>query len=179
MLPVSFKRHTRGEVRAPRGRIDKNSLAGQNAESLRKDGSRTARLCGKRLQCPPPFRCSVHAREGTRIQPTGFRQIERKPRAYRYRSAPPFFLPETLRPKWCGGRENGAPELVESLWWTRITPIGRPIFEPMRRIAAPALNIRCNLYLGSELRLHEGAPHGLFITHMARLNRDRPAFAKG
>jgi hypothetical protein len=44
-------------------------------------------------------------------------------------------------------RENGAPDLVESLWWTRITPIERPIFEPMRRIAAPALNIRGNLYL--------------------------------
>jgi pimeloyl-ACP methyl ester carboxylesterase len=31
---------------------------------------------------------------------------------------------------------------------------------------------------GSELKVYEGAPHGLFITHMDRLNRDLVDFAK-
>ncbi|HZN11847.1 MAG TPA: alpha/beta hydrolase, partial [Blastocatellia bacterium] len=32
---------------------------------------------------------------------------------------------------------------------------------------------------GSQLKVYEGAPHGLFITHMERLNGDLLAFAKG
>ncbi|MBV8415435.1 MAG: alpha/beta hydrolase [Verrucomicrobia bacterium] len=32
------------------------------------------------------------------------------------------------------------------------------------------------LILGSQLRVYEGAPHGLFITHMDRLNKDLLAF---
>jgi pimeloyl-ACP methyl ester carboxylesterase len=32
---------------------------------------------------------------------------------------------------------------------------------------------------GSELKVYEGAPHGLFITHMDRLNRDLVDFANG
>jgi pimeloyl-ACP methyl ester carboxylesterase len=32
---------------------------------------------------------------------------------------------------------------------------------------------------GAELRVYEGAPHGLFVTHMDRLNRDLLAFARG
>lgn len=32
---------------------------------------------------------------------------------------------------------------------------------------------------GSELRVYKGAPHGLFLTHMERLNRDLYAFATG
>jgi non-heme chloroperoxidase len=31
---------------------------------------------------------------------------------------------------------------------------------------------------GAELKVYEGAPHGLFVTHMARLNRDLEAFAR-
>jgi pimeloyl-ACP methyl ester carboxylesterase len=32
---------------------------------------------------------------------------------------------------------------------------------------------------GAELRVYEGAPHGIFVTHMERLNRDLLAFARG
>lgn len=32
---------------------------------------------------------------------------------------------------------------------------------------------------GAELRVYEGAPHGLFVTHMDRLNRDLYAFIRG
>ena len=35
------------------------------------------------------------------------------------------------------------------------------------------------LIQGSQLKVYEGAPHGLFITHMERLNRDLLAFIKG
>ena len=31
---------------------------------------------------------------------------------------------------------------------------------------------------GAELKVYEGAPHGLFITHMERLNRDLLQFVK-
>jgi len=31
---------------------------------------------------------------------------------------------------------------------------------------------------GAELKVYEGAPHGLFVTHMDRLNRDLEAFLK-
>ena len=32
---------------------------------------------------------------------------------------------------------------------------------------------------GSQLKVYEGAPHGLMFTHMDRFNRDLLAFAKG
>ena len=35
------------------------------------------------------------------------------------------------------------------------------------------------LMLGARLLVYEGAPHGLFLTHMDRLNADLLAFARG
>lgn len=36
-----------------------------------------------------------------------------------------------------------------------------------------------DLIPGSELRIYQGAPHGLFVTHTQQLNADLLAFAKG
>jgi non-heme chloroperoxidase len=36
-----------------------------------------------------------------------------------------------------------------------------------------------DLVLGAKLRVYEGAPHGLFVTHINRLNRDLLDFARG
>lgn len=35
------------------------------------------------------------------------------------------------------------------------------------------------LILNSRLKVYEGGPHGLFITHMDRFNNDLLAFIKG
>jgi pimeloyl-ACP methyl ester carboxylesterase len=32
---------------------------------------------------------------------------------------------------------------------------------------------------GSELRVYEGAPHGLFVTHLERVNADLLRFVRG
>ena len=47
-----------------------------------------------------------------------------------------------------------------------------PIFENCRRPTAA-------LVPGARLLVYEGAPHGLFLTHMDRLNTDLLAFARG
>ena len=110
-------------------------------------------------------------------------------------SAPPFFLPET------------SPEMVQ--WAVRMalqaslkalvdanrTDTEADFRPEMRKIATPTLIIHgdrdhsapldftgrrtAKLIPGSELKVYEGAPHGLFITHMERLNRDLLAFVKG
>lgn len=64
----------------------------------------------------------------------------------------------------------------------------------LRKITVPALIIRGDadqsfplaltakktalLIPGSQFKVYEGAPHGLFITHLERLNRDLLAFVK-
>ncbi len=110
-------------------------------------------------------------------------------------NAPPFFLPET------------SPEMVQ--WAVRMalqaslkalvdanrTDTEADFRPEMRKIATPTLIIHgdrdhsapldftgrrtAKLIPGSELKVYEGAPHGLFITHMERLNRDLLAFVKG
>lgn len=110
-------------------------------------------------------------------------------------NAPPFFVPET------------SPEMRQWLVRMCLQPSLKALIDlnhaatetdfraEMRRLAIPVLVVHgdrdasapleltgrqsAQLIPGSQLNVYEGAPHGLFITHMERLNRDLLEFVKG
>jgi len=106
---------------------------------------------------------------------------------------PPFFVPDTspqiqewIRTLMLGTSMKAVIECSRSMSSTDFRA-------ELARIRVPALVIHgdkdvsapvhltggptAQLISGAELRVYEGAPHGLFVTHMARLTEDLRAFA--
>jgi pimeloyl-ACP methyl ester carboxylesterase len=108
---------------------------------------------------------------------------------------PPFVTPETSPQMrdWVGGmalRTSG-----KALLDTNRTVTTADFRDELPKITVPTLIIHgdrdvtapldmtgrrtAELVPGAKLRVYEGAPHGLFVTHIDRLNRDLLDFARG
>jgi pimeloyl-ACP methyl ester carboxylesterase len=110
-------------------------------------------------------------------------------------NAPPFFLPETSPEMVQWGVRMALQTSLKALVDSNHADTETDFRAEMRRIATPTLIIHgdsdhsapldftgrraAKLIPVSELKVYEGAPHGLFITHMDRLNRDLLEFVKG
>ena len=66
------------------------------------------------------------------------------------------------------------PELPRITVPTLVIHGDKDVSAPLDRTGRPT----ARLIPGAELRIYEGAPHGLFVTHMAQLTKDLLAFAK-
>lgn len=66
------------------------------------------------------------------------------------------------------------PELPRITVPTLVIHGDKDVSAPLDRMGRPT----AKLIPGAELRIYEGGPHGLFVTHMAQLTKDLLAFAK-
>ena len=110
-------------------------------------------------------------------------------------NAAPFFRPETTPGMIEWGIDMCYQASLKALIDTNIAGTETDFRAELRKVTLPALIIHgdsdssapldftgrrtAQLIPGSELKVYSGAPHGLFITHMERLNRDLLAFVTG
>jgi len=110
-------------------------------------------------------------------------------------NTPPFFNPETSRETMQWGINMALQSSLKALMECNHAVTETDFRAEMLKITVPTLIIHgdadrsalidltgrksAKLILGCQFKLYEGAPHGLFITHMDRLNRDLVAFIKG
>jgi len=107
---------------------------------------------------------------------------------------PPFFVPDTPPEiqEWvrtmmlstsmkavvecnrCSTETDFRPELPRITVPTLVIHGDKDVSAPLDRTGRPT----AKMIPGAELRIYEGAPHGLFVTHMAQLTKDLLAFAK-
>jgi non-heme chloroperoxidase len=106
----------------------------------------------------------------------------------------PFFTAETSAPmqEWLVAQMLATPTPVATASFRAL--IGKDLRPDLARIDRPTLILHGDKdasaplpitgqrvaagIRGAELKVYEGAPHGLFVTHMDRLNRDLEAFAR-
>lgn len=110
-------------------------------------------------------------------------------------NAAPFFVDETSQPmrQWLMGMTQQAS--LKALVECNVTFSQADFRAELPHIVVPTLIIQgdkdasapleltgrktAQLIPDAELQVYEGAPHGLFVTHIARLNADIAAFARG
>lgn len=104
----------------------------------------------------------------------------------------PFFVPETSPEMKRWGESMMLATSMQAHVECNIAVTETDFREELRRIKVPVLVIHgtkdvsaplpltgqptASLIPGAELKVYEGAPHGLFITHMERVNRDLLSF---
>jgi non-heme chloroperoxidase len=110
-------------------------------------------------------------------------------------AAPSFFAPETSPETVQWGVRMCLQTSLKALVETNRADVGTDFRAELRSISTKMLIIHgdrdhsapldltgrrvAELIPGSELKVYDGAPHGLFVTHMDRLNRDLVDFANG
>ena len=110
-------------------------------------------------------------------------------------NTPPFFSPETSPETMQWGIRMALQSSLKALIECNHAVTETDFRVEMRKIMVPTLIIHgdadrsafidltgkqsAKLISGSEFKLYEGAPHGLYITHMDRVDRDLLAFIKG
>jgi pimeloyl-ACP methyl ester carboxylesterase len=109
-------------------------------------------------------------------------------------NAPPFFAPDTSQQMVQWGIGMCLQSSFKAVMETNRADTGTDFRKDLSRITVPTLVIHgdrdvsapldstgrrtANLIRGSELKVYEGGPHGLFITHMDQLTGDLATFAR-
>jgi non-heme chloroperoxidase len=110
-------------------------------------------------------------------------------------NAPPFFRPETTPRMVEWGINMCQQASLKALIETNIALTETDFRAELRKLKTPVFLIHgdhdvsapldftarrtAQLIPGAQLQIYEGGPHGLFVTHMDRLNRDLLAFVNG